>query len=326
MKTAIKRILRVAKDAGRGWSQHKAPRMGAALAYYTAFSIGPLLLIAIAIAGLVFGREAAAGEVFNTLQGLIGSSGASVVQKAIEGASKQGATIWASILGVITLLIGASGVFAELHQALNDVWSVQLEKKGIWTTLRKRFFSLTMVLGVGFLLLVSLLLTTALGVVGRWLSHTLPGGEALWQVINFAISLGIVSLLFALLFKYVPDIKIGWREVLYAGVLTSLLFTIGKTLLGLYIGKGKVGSAYGAAGSLIVLLLWVYYSAQILYFGAELSRALAATWHARVEPARMAESVSSHVATPVEKKEEKETQKKKKETGVGPHPPWPKPT
>lgn len=267
--------------------------MGAALAYYTVFSIGPLVLIAVAIAGLVFGRDAAQNEIFHTLKGLVGASGADVIQAAVQGASKQRTGILMTIVGTAVLLFGASGVFGELHAALNNIWSVKLRRVGIIGTVRERFLSLTMVLGVGFLLLVSLVLTTALAIVGKWLASWLPGGEVLWQAVNFAISLGVIAVLFALLFKFVPDVKQRWREVLIAGAVTSVLFSLGKLGLGLYLGKSNVGSAYGAAGSLIVLLVWIYYSAQIVYFGAELSRALAAAAHVDVAPARIAKSVSA---------------------------------
>jgi membrane protein len=287
----VRALMAVVKDAFNGWSEHRALRMGASLAYYTVFSLGPMLLIAIVIAGAVFGREAASNQVFETLKDLMGPSGADVAQKAIAGASQEGASILASIVGGVTLLFGASGVFSELNQALNDIWSVTLRKVGMWNTLRERFLSMTMVLGVGFLLLVSLLLTAALGVIGRWLEGWLPGGEAIWQVVNFIVSFALISFLFAAIFKYVPDIKVRWREVLIAGAVTSLLFSLGKLGLGLYLSKGAVGSAYGAAASLIVLLVWVYYSAQILFFGAELSRALTLAARAKVTPARMADGV-----------------------------------
>lgn len=318
MKKLFRTIVAVMKDAFAGFSEHNAARMGASLSYYTVFSIGPLLLIAIAVAGMVFGREAAQNEVFDTLKGFLGASGADVVQNAVQSASKKSSSILATIVSVALLLVTASGVFAELHTAMNDMWGVKLKKSTIWRAVRSRFLSMTMVFGVAFLLLVSLLISTVLGVVGKWLSETLPGGETLWQIINFGISLAIIAVLFAAMFKYVPDLRMRWREAFIGGAVTSLLFTLGKLGISLYISKGDVGSGYGAAGSLIVLLIWVYYSSQIVFFGAEICRAIVVAREAPVRPARMAESVQPQVIT--------EDEKKKKNEYMGPHPPWPRPT
>ena len=290
MMKIAKRGLAVLKDAGNGWLEHKAPRMGAALSYYTVFSIGPLIVIAIAVAGAVFGQDAAQNRIFDQLKQLLGGSAATVVQDAVKGASKPGSSVVATVLGVVTLLIGATGAFGELHEGLNTIWGLQVKPNAsVKAFVVERFLSFTMVLGTGFLLLVSLIMTTALAVTGKWLSGALPGGEVLWQGINFVISLAVISLVFTLLFKYLPDIRIRWLESVVAGAVTALFFSLGKFGLGLYIGKAQVASAYGAAGSLIVLLVWVYYSAQILYFGSEVSRALAKELGTKVVPARQAE-------------------------------------
>jgi membrane protein len=206
--------------------------------------------------------------------------------------------IVSSIVGIVVLLFGASGVFGELQAALNTVWEVQPKPdRGLWGMIKDRFFSFTMVLGVGFLLLVSLLLSAALSAVGRFLSERLPGGEALWQVLNFVISLGVVTSLFALIFKVVPDVKIEWRNVWIGAAVTALLFTLGKFLLGLYLGKASFASMYGAAGSLVVLVVWVYYSAQILFLGAEFTQVYARHNGSNMRPSSNAVALRSTQAS-----------------------------
>ncbi len=206
-----KAIFDLIKDSFKDWSEDKAARLGAALAYYTIFSLGPLLLIAIAIAGLVFGEEAARGQIVNTIGGVTGSDAAGVIEQTIQNANKGGGDIIATVIGIATLLFGASGVFGQLKDALNTIWEVKKkEGLGFMATIKERFLSFTMVLGTGFLLLVSLVLTAAISALGVFLRNTLPGGDLLWQIINFLISLGIVTLMFALLFKYLPDVKIAW--------------------------------------------------------------------------------------------------------------------
>jgi membrane protein len=280
------------KETYTDFVEDKAPRLGAALAYYTAFSLAPLLVIVIAIAAMVFGQEAAQGQIVGTIQGFVGENGARAIQEMIAGASKHGSGITATIIGVITLLFGASGVFGQLQDSLNTIWEVQPKAgRGIWGFIRDRFFSLTMVLGTGFLLLVSLVLTSAISMLGDFLGSRLPGGETLWQGINLVMSLAITTGIFALIYKYVPDLEIRWRDVIVGALVTGMLFTLGKFLIGLYLGKSTVASAYGAAGSLIVVLLWVYYSAQILFFGAEFTQVYANKYGSRVVPDANAEPV-----------------------------------
>jgi len=262
------------KDAFSEWTSDKAPRLGAALAYYTIFSIAPLILIAIAIAGAVFGDEAASGQMFGQLKQLFGEGGAKALQQMIEnaGKNKSGGVI-ASIIGVVVLIFGATGVFVQLKDALNTVWNVEeKEGGGVVGFIKTRLLSFGMVLGIGFLLLVSLVLTAAVSATGKFMEGRLPGGELPWQIVTFVLELGLVTVLFAILFKYLPDVKLQWRDVWVGAAFTSVLFVVGKFGLGLYLGKGAVGSAYGAAGSLVVLLLWIYYSAQILFFGAEFTQ------------------------------------------------------
>jgi membrane protein len=295
IKDLAKAVFAVIADAGGGWSSHKAPRLGAALAYYTVFSIGPLLLISVAIAGVVFGAEAASNQIYETLHGLVGEAGATVVQDAVKNADKPDTSVLATILGIASLLFGASGVFGELHDALNTVWGVKAKElkglRNIVGILKERLLSFSMVLGTGFLLLVSLVVTSVLSVVGKWLSSTLPGGEVVWQIINFIIAQAVITSIFAAIFLYVPDVRMRWREGVIAGFVTAIMFNLGKLAIGVYIGKADLASTYGAAGSLIVLLVWIYYSSQILYFGAEMSRALAHKLGTQVTPRREAATV-----------------------------------
>jgi membrane protein len=255
------------------WSRDKVPRMGAALAYYTIFSLAPLLVIAIAIAGFVFGPDAVRGRITNQIQGLVGPDSAHAVQTMIQSAHKPAHGVFATIFGIAVLLLGASGVFTEMQDALNTIWKVDTTSKtGVWNLIKGRFFSFGMVLGIGFLLLVSLLLSAALSAVATYASNFLPIPPAALHALDFSFSVLFIAGLMALIFKFLPDVRISWGDVAIGAILTSLLFTIGKFLIGLYIGHSVTMSAYGAAGSVVIILAWIYYSAQILYFGAEFTR------------------------------------------------------
>jgi membrane protein len=268
-----KTILRLLKTTFLEWSRDKVPRMGAALAYYTIFSLAPLLVIAIAIAGFVFGREAVEGRITYEIQGLIGSESARAVQTMIQSAHKPAHGVIATIFGVVILLIGASGVFTEMQDALSTIWKVDTTSKtGVWNVLKYRFLSFGMVLGIGFLLLVSLLLSAALTAVATYASSFLPIPPVAIHAIDFLFSVLFIAALMALIFKLLPDVKIAWGDVWVGAALTSLLFTAGKFLIGFYIGKSVTMSAYGAAGSVVIILAWIYYSAQLLYFGAEFTQ------------------------------------------------------
>lgn len=292
MKRRLKLALAIAKDAGDGWLTDNCTRLGASLSYYTVFSIGPLILIAVAVAGIFFGKDAAQKQIYETLGSFVGSNGASAVAEVAKGAAQTSTSVIATIVGILTLVFGATGVFGELHSALNSIWKVEPKQgKSIWAFFRERVLSFAMVMSVGFLLLVSLLTTAVLSAVGDWLSSHLPGGAVLWQVVNFVLSLFIISGIFGLIFKFVPDIHLPWKPIFPAAVVTGILFSLGKFALGFYIGKTNVASSYGAAGSLIVVVVWVYYSAQILYFGAELVRAQVADDHIQVEPKAIAQAV-----------------------------------
>jgi membrane protein len=255
------------------WSRDKVPRMGAALAYYTIFSLAPLLVIAIAIAGFVFGQKAVQGRITDQIQGLVGPDSAHAVQTMIQSAHKPAHGVFATIFGVVVLLLGASGVFAEMQDALNTIWKVDTTSKtGVWNLVRARFLSFGMVLGIGFLLLVSLLLSAALSAVATYASEFLPIPPAALHAMDFLFSLLFIAGLMAMIFKLLPDVPVPWNDVWGGAIITSLLFTAGKFLIGFYIGKSVTMSAYGAAGSVVIILAWIYYSAQILYFGAEFTR------------------------------------------------------
>jgi membrane protein len=269
------------------WDDDKASRLAAALAYYTAFSLAPLLVIAIGIAGMVFGDEAAQGEIVGQLTGLIGHDGAKLVEQMIAASRQPSRSVTATAIGVAVLLFGASGVFGQLQDALNTIWEVKPRPgRGLRGLLRDRFLSFTMVLGTGFLLLVSLALSALFAALGRLLTSALPLPEVALQVLNTIFSLGLTTLLFALIFKVIPDAKIAWRDVWIGSTITALLFTIGKLGIGLYLGKSTVASSFGAAASLAVLLVWIYYSAQILFLGAEFTQVYATRYGSHIEPAR----------------------------------------
>jgi membrane protein len=266
-----KELWHLVRDSTSSWIDDFAPSMGAALSYYTVFSIAPLLLIVIAIAGLVLGHEAASGQIFAQLRGLLGDEGATAIEGMVESASLSGKGLLATSVGLLTLMVGATTVFSELQSALDRIWeSPAAEKKeGIWNLLRTRLLSFGMILAVGFLLLTSLVISAALAALGSWWAPMFGGWEIVLQAVNFAISFVVTTALFALIYKFLPRTKIGWSDVWVGAAATSLLFTIGKILIGLYIGKSSVASGFGAAGSLVVVLIWVYYSAQIFLLGAE---------------------------------------------------------
>lgn len=271
------------KDAASKWSGDKAPRLGAALSYYTVFSLVPLLVMTIAIAGLVFGKDAAQQSLMTQMESLVGPQSAAAVKQMLDIAQKPSSGVGASLIAIATLLLGASGVFAQLQDALNTVWGVEPKAgRGLWGTIKDRFFSVVAVLGTGFLLLVSLVLSAALAAFGKLFLGWLPGQEAVLHVVDLAISFGVITLLFAMMYKLLPDAKVAWRDVWIGAGLTSLLFTVGKFLIGLYLGKADIGSAYGSAGSLVILLVWVYYSAQILLFGAEFTSVYANRYGSRI--------------------------------------------
>ncbi|MFL5801539.1 MAG: YihY/virulence factor BrkB family protein [Roseiflexaceae bacterium] len=279
-------VVQLAKDTFAEWSEDNAPRLAAALAYYTVLALAPLLVIAIAVAGLFFGREAAANQIAQQISGLLGQTAGDALNAMVASASAdRGTGILASIIGVATLLLAASGVFGELQDSLNIIWEVQPKPdQGLIATFKKRFFSFAMVLGVGFLLLVSLVINAALVALGHFVFGDQSSETFVWKAINFVVSFGVTTLLFALIYKVLPDVTVRWRDVWIGALVTALLFTLGKAALGWYLGRPGTTSIYGAAGSFVALLLWVYYSAQILFLGAEFTQVYAKAYGSQIEP------------------------------------------
>jgi membrane protein len=272
--------LRLFITAIKGWSKDNVPRLGASLAYYTLFSVAPVLLISIAIAGYFFGAEAVRGEIARQLDDLIGPEAAQAVQALLEGASRSDSGRLAAIVGGVTFLIAATGAFMELQHALNTIFRVKLDlaksKSKILELIKDRVRSFGLVLSLGFLLTVSLVASAALSALSAWVDrNTIVGSPVFWQVVNVVTSLALLTILFMLIFRYLPDVRMQWRHVWVGAVITALLFILGKEAIGLYLGRSSVTSSYGAAGSVIVLLLWVYYASQIILFGAELTRVMA---------------------------------------------------
>jgi membrane protein len=296
----LKDIWTILKRAGKGWMDDNAMRLAAALAFYTILSIAPLFLIAVAIAGAVFGKDAATGALTDQLRGLLGDAGAEVARTTLEHADKPATGTIATIIGVVTLFIGASGVFGELQGALNAIWNVKPKPgRGIWGTVHDRFLSFSMVLVVGFLLLVSLVVSTTLAAVSKYVIDLAPGVPFLMHTANCVVSFLVVTLLFALIFKFLPDAKIAWRDVWLGALITAILFTIGKYGIGMYLGRASVGTPFGAAGSLVAFVVWVYYSGLIVFFGAELTQVNAEHFGRRIEP-----TDNAMPATPAEVKAE----------------------
>lgn len=302
------------KESFKEWKDDGALDLGASLAYYTIFSLAPMLLIALSIASLFWDRGQLQGQLVAQMEGLVGRQGAEAVQTMLDNANRQGSGVLGTIIGFVTILFGATGLFAALQKTLNQVWEVEAKPgQGIWSFVRTRILSFGMVLGIGFLLLVSLVVSTAVAALGKWAQGLLPGAEVLFQVLTFLLSFGLAVVLFAMIFKYLPDVKIAWRDVWTGAVATALLFTIGKFLIGLYLGRSTVASSFGAAGSVIVLLLWVYYSAQILFLGAEFTQVYASRYGSRIQP-------DEHAVPVVERKEVASTEewRQRKERRSGP--------
>jgi membrane protein len=273
------------KDTVKKWQEDDVLELGAALSYYTVFSLAPLLFIAIAIAGLVYGHDAVQGRLVAEIRGLIGQQGAEAVQTMLAHTWRKGSNGLATLIGVVTILFGASGVFSQLQSSLNRIWEVTPRpRQGIRGLLKVRALSFGMVLGIGFLLLVSLIISAALTALSTYAIGLLPSLKVLFTVLGFVVSFAVITLLFAMIFRFLPDAEISWREVWVGSVVTALLFEVGKFLIGLYLGKSSVASAYGAAGSLVVILLWVYYSSQILFFGAEFTQVYACRFGHEIEP------------------------------------------
>ncbi|MDM0019351.1 YihY/virulence factor BrkB family protein [Variovorax saccharolyticus] len=272
-----KAFLDLCWRAGMAWVDDYAPSMGAAISYYTLFSMAPLLVIVIAIAGRVFGHDAAQGEVVAQIAGLVGPEGAAAVEALLRSADEPEKGLIAGSISLVVLMVGATTVFAELQSALDRIWHVPEREKpsGLWAVLRARLLSFGLILGLAFLLIVSLIVSAGLAAFDSWVGGLLPGWEIALQVINGSTSIAILTLLFALIFKLMPTADIAWRDVWTGAFVTAILFEIGKLLIGLYLGKSGVSESFAAAGSLVVLVAWVYYAAQIFLLGAEFTKAYA---------------------------------------------------
>jgi membrane protein len=272
VSVSLKVAYALFKEACSGWVEDHASSLGAALAFYTVFSLAPVLIVAISVAGLAFGQKAAEGEFSRQLQALVGATGTRAIQAIIRSASRPALGIIAGTFGIGTLLAGASGAFVELHDALNKIWRVQRRSESILLgVIRERVLSFGLVLCLGLLLLVSLAVSAALGAVGNFMAPLRPWHVFLLESVNFLLSLGVIALLLAMIFKYLPDTEIAWSDVWIGAAVASLLLTTGKALIGLYLARSTVVSAYGAAASFVIILTWVYYSAQIFLLGAEVT-------------------------------------------------------
>jgi membrane protein len=281
MSTLLLNAWQLIYESVNEWINDRASRKGAALAFYTVFSLAPILILSIAIAGLFFGEEAARGEIFDQVKGLLGDDAAAAVQAMIQNASKPGAGLIATLIGFVTLFIGATTALAELKDGLDQIWDAPPEKtQGFFYFLRKRLLSVGLILSLGFLLLVSLVLSALVTALAHsWGPRDATG--VVLQAVNFLFSFALVTLLFAMIYKILPAVRIAWRDVVIGALITALLFSIGKWLIGLYLGNSAVASSYGAAGSVILVLVWVYYSAQIFLLGAEFTKVYAHRYGSR---------------------------------------------
>lgn len=285
-------FIEVAKGTFKEFFEDKAMRLAAALAYYSIFSIGPLLFVLVALAGWIFGEEAVRGQIHSQIAGFVGDEAAKTIE-SMMAAKKLGTSPITTVLAVITLVIGASGVFGQLQDALNTIWEVKAKPgMGIISFLRDRFLSMSMVLGLGFLLLVSMVLTTAVQALVAKGGQLLPIPDVFTTILSTVISFLIVTLLFAMIYKFLPDVKLGWSDVWTGALVTAGLFTAGKFLLGLYLGREATASSYGAAGSVVVILLWIYYSSIILLFGAEFTQTYALKRGHKLKPTKYAVPVT----------------------------------
>ncbi|HEX2981633.1 MAG TPA: YihY/virulence factor BrkB family protein [Anaerolineaceae bacterium] len=286
-------VIELVKLTFKEWSDDRAPRLAAALSYYTIFAVGPFLIILIALVGILYSRDVIQTQVLDEIGRLIGEEGRNFVTGLITASQQTGGGVTATILGTITLLVGALGIFGELQNSLNTILNVKLKPtKGVKGTAARlvtsRLLSFAMLLVIGFLLLVSMVLTAAIAGLQRWIGSQLPVIAPGVQGLNFILSLLITALLFALIFKYLPDVIIAWKDVLIGGLVTAFLFNVGKQLIGLYLGNSRIQSIYGAAGVVVVILIWIYYSAQIVFLGAEFTQVYANRYGSKVLPDKRA--------------------------------------
>jgi membrane protein len=291
-------VLDVTKETFKEWSSDQASRLAAALSYYAIFSMAPLLLVLISVAGLVLGQAAAQGEIVGQIQQAVGPSAAQAIQSILAHTRSHTSGIIGTVVGTVTLLLGAAGLFGQLQGGLNTVWGVRPKPGGgILRMLKNRALGFAMVLLAGIVLLLSLVLSAGLSALGGLSSGVLPGSNVLWQVLSFVVAFAVITLMVALIFKYLPHVQVAWRDIWIGAAVTGFLFSIGKYLLGLYLGRSSASSTYGAAGSLVVLLLWVYYSAQIFYLGAEFTQVYARRFGSDILPNKNAFRVTQTMQT-----------------------------
>ncbi|MES2887581.1 MAG: YihY/virulence factor BrkB family protein [Pseudomonadota bacterium] len=273
----LSKVFSLVKLSVMAWIDDFAPSMGAAISYYTAFSLAPLLVIVIAVAGFVFGEEAVRGVIQAQIAGLVGQEGATVIQSLIASAREPAEGLVAGSISIVFLVVGATTVFGEIQSALDRIWHVPEKAKpsGLWGLLRTRFLSFGLILGLAFLLMTSLAVGAAVAAVGQWFGGFFPGGEFLLHLLNLVLSLLIGTVLFGAIFKWMPSVQIAWRDVWVGAIVTATLFEVGKLLIGLYIGKAGLDSTYAAAGAIAIVLIWVYYAAQIFLLGAEFTKVYA---------------------------------------------------
>jgi membrane protein len=285
-KLTLKGVWQMLKEAGAGFSDDKVMKLSGSLAYFTIFSIGPLILIIIFLADIFWGREAVEGSIYGQIKGFIGSDAALQIQDIIKNAAISGKSTITAVIGIITLVIGATGVFAEIQDSINTIWGLKPKpKKGWLKMILNRVLSFSVIVSLGFLLLVSLIVNAIIeSLIGRLMSIFPEGAVVLGYIVNLLVTFGVTTLLFAIIFMVLPDAKIKWKDVLIGAMVTTVLFMLGKFAITFYIGTSNVGSTYGAAGSLVVVLLWVYYSSVILYFGAEFTKAYAANYGSQIHP------------------------------------------
>src|SRR5688572_759261 len=289
MKTFLSNLPNLLKLTYEGWKEDRASRLAAALAYYTMFSLAPLLVIIIGLLGVIWEVDQVRAQLLMQIQGLVGAQSASFIGDMISNPGGPGKDVLATLIGLGTLFFGALGVFNELHNSLNIIWEVEEEKtEGVLQTIKKvvidRLLSFTMILGIGFLLLVSLVVSAGLSATQETIGNAIPLSEFLLQIVNTIISIAVITVLFALMYKFLPDAEIAWRDVWVGAFITSIFFSLGKTAIGLYLGNSAVASSFGAAGSLILLLVWIYYSAQILFFGAEFTQVYSNKYGSKIIP------------------------------------------
>jgi membrane protein len=270
--------LRIFVAAFKAWNADNAPRLGAALAYYTLFALAPMLLVALRVASVFYDEASVRTEMMGQVESLLGTAGAQLVESLLQSTLTSQATLFATIVGGVTFFLGATGAFLQLQGALNTIWKVKPKpRNSLVGFVFDRLRSFGLVVSIGFLLMVSLVVSTGLAAMAGWVGRTMPGAPIFWVVVNTMVSLAVITLLFAAVYRLLPDVKLRWRDVWTGAIITAILFTIGKQLIGLYLGRTSPASAYGAAGSVVVLLLWVFYSAQIVLLGAEITRIVVRT-------------------------------------------------